>query len=606
MPGIQGLLGLGALSQGMEQAQQDQYKKTLQALALREATQKIQQNQQQQQAQSAIGNLLSSGGLNQLGGGMGGQPPPGSIPPTQGQPPQGQPPQAPQMGGGMGQPPPGGGVKGSWFGNAPGWQDSSDSGLQANGQPVSAGPGIALPSRGGLGQNYNVTTPDGRTFQAPQTDVGPAARTGRGVDINAMLAKQMGYSPGNFPTDQVFKVALANTDPQTQALAHVSSQQTVRQIPGIGQTVGRWDMDGLATLIDKTNPDLDPSVKAAVFLKMAPLLSTQAKEQAAQVFEQYKFGVEESDKQTDFGIRQSELQQQRADTNAFRRQSLALQGKRVEQAETRAPAGQQALQKFLQEHPDATAEQIQQFNQEGHVPRSGPAAAVQKYMQENPNATSEDIAGFVAKIGGQVSTTTAFDRGKQGDTVRSINVAVDHLGVLQDAANALQSGQVRVPNQIANAIATQLGSPAPTDFAATKAIVKDEMVKAVLGGVGALGDRQSVESTIDAASSPEQLSGVIKRYEQLMGGQMRGLQQQFTSSGAGSAEDFDKKLFPRTQQAIKGAGQPGAPSGADFTTMTLDQLKAIPQDDFNKMSPDQHKAINDRLLQLTAPGSQAQ
>jgi hypothetical protein len=91
-------------------------------------------------------------------------------------------------------------VKGSWFGNAPGgWRDPSE---PAN-SPKSSVPGIALPKGvGKVGQMYEVTMPDGRKAVLPQTDVGPNPRTGRGIDITAAAAAQMGYTSKNFPTDK--------------------------------------------------------------------------------------------------------------------------------------------------------------------------------------------------------------------------------------------------------------------------------------------------------------------------------------------------------------------------------------------------------------------
>ncbi|WP_375791178.1 hypothetical protein ACE102_07450 [Bradyrhizobium sp. vgs-9] len=96
-------------------------------------------------------------------------------------------------------------VKGSWFGSGPGWNDPSEPTWRktASGKPLSV-PGIALPSREGLGKMYEVTTPDGRKFMLPQTDIGPAARTGRGIDINSAAATQMGYTSKDFPTDAPF------------------------------------------------------------------------------------------------------------------------------------------------------------------------------------------------------------------------------------------------------------------------------------------------------------------------------------------------------------------------------------------------------------------
>jgi len=99
--------------------------------------------------------------------------------------------------------------KGSWYSQAPafGWFDKEDRpGSNALGVPDWQ-QGIALPSRGTLGQWYNVTPPGGGLpFPMQQTDIGPAKWTGRGVDISAAAAHQMGYTPKNFPTDAAWKV----------------------------------------------------------------------------------------------------------------------------------------------------------------------------------------------------------------------------------------------------------------------------------------------------------------------------------------------------------------------------------------------------------------
>jgi hypothetical protein len=100
----------------------------------------------------------------------------------------------------------------SWYSQLPafGWFDPEDRpGSNALGVSDSR-QGIALPTRRTLGQWFNVTSPGGQTYRAQQTDVGPAAYTGRGVDISAALAQQMGYTPKTFPTDASFKVEPAD------------------------------------------------------------------------------------------------------------------------------------------------------------------------------------------------------------------------------------------------------------------------------------------------------------------------------------------------------------------------------------------------------------
>jgi hypothetical protein len=82
-----------------------------------------------------------------------------------------------------------------------------------------------------------------------------------------------------------------------------------------------------------------------------------------------------------------------------------------------------ALRRFMEEHPDATAAEIQKFNAQGRPQRSSAAMALQRYIEEHPDATSEDIQKFTAAQ----TAITRFGSGKQGDTIKSFNVLVDHL-----------------------------------------------------------------------------------------------------------------------------------------------------------------------------------
>src|SRR6476469_4773513 len=98
---------------------------------------------------------------------------------------------------------------GSWYSQLPfaGFIDREDRpGSNALGVPDSQ-QGIALPTRRGLGKWFLVTPPgQSQPFPLQQTDTGPAPWTGRGIDISAAGAHQMGYTPKNFPTDASFKV----------------------------------------------------------------------------------------------------------------------------------------------------------------------------------------------------------------------------------------------------------------------------------------------------------------------------------------------------------------------------------------------------------------
>src|SRR5579863_5998749 len=89
---------------------------------------------------------------------------------------------------------------------------------------------------------------------------------------------------------------------------------------------------------------------------------------------------------------------------------------------------------------------------------------------------------------------TAFATGQQGNTVRSLSVATDHLDQLAAAARELQNTGIPGANSVANFFGKQIGNPAVTNFDSMKEIVSDEVVKAVVGTSGAAGDREAIKS----------------------------------------------------------------------------------------------------------------
>ena len=148
----------------------------------------------------------------------------------------------------------------------------------------------------------------------------------------------------------------------------------------------------------------------------------------------------------------------------------------------------------------------------------------------------------------------AFAVGKQGDTVRSFNVAVEHLDTLNHLIGALKNSDMLTFNKLANEIAKQTGQAAPTNFESARQIVTNEVTKATVGAQNALGDRQEIARTINVASSPEQLQGAIKNYQELMAGQLKGLGTQYYAGGG--RKDFSRFLTPRTVELTGGVPRP--------------------------------------------------
>ena len=181
----------------------------------------------------------------------------------------------------------------------------------------------------------------------------------------------------------------------------------------------------------------------------------------------------------------------------------------------------------------------------------------------------------------QTTAEKSFNTGKQGDKTRSLNVAVSHLGTLDTAATALHAGDIRAFNQFSQAWQRETGKPAPTNFNAVKELVADEIVAAVVPGVGSLADRKALKDSIMAKSSPAQLQGVIKQYKELLGGQLGGLEQQYAATTRKT--DFKQRyLTPEATAALR------PPAGA-ASTATSPPPAGVDAALWNVMTPDERK-----------------
>ena len=110
----------------------------------------------------------------------------------------------------------------------------------------------------------------------------------------------------------------------------------------------------------------------------------------------------------------------------------------------------------------------------------------------------------------------SLDSGKLGDTVVSFSNAAHHLNTLAEYASNLDNTDSPMFNKLKNFVETQTGKPAPTTFEGMKNIVTDEVVKAVIGSKGALGDRKALNEQISNISSMPQLITFVNEIKHLM------------------------------------------------------------------------------------------
>jgi len=162
-----------------------------------------------------------------------------------------------------------------------------------------------------------------------------------------------------------------------------------------------------------------------------------------------------------------------------------------------------------------------------------------------------------------------FMYGKQGDQVRSFNVATEHLASLEPLITALGNGDIKAINTISNTIKNQFGGVPINNFETAKAIVADEIAKAIIGGQNALQDRADLQSKLSQAKSTDQLMGVVSTFKDLMAGQLTGLDTQYQA--ATGKKDFEEKLLTgaakKQYQKYKASKDEGAlvtPSGVKY------------------------------------------
>lgn len=163
------------------------------------------------------------------------------------------------------------------------------------------------------------------------------------------------------------------------------------------------------------------------------------------------------------------------------------------------------------------------------------AAILAKALEYNPQYQAQEYES-------RKGAYKAFASGKQGDQVRSFNVAISHLNTADDLIDALANGDTVAINRISQEWKRQTGSAAPTDLATARAIIRGEVVKSISGAGGGVEDRQSALAGLADGASAEQMHGSVNIAKRLMGGQLGGLKRQFEHS-TGRA-DFESMLSP--------------------------------------------------------------
>ena len=231
-----------------------------------------------------------------------------------------------------------------------------------------------------------------------------------------------------------------------------------------------------------------------------------------------------------------------------------------------SPEGQQRAQAIAEyRYPPVTT--LGRTGYQGSVNQ----ALMDRVFQINPGYDDTQWEG--KKAGAKVAGTTdervrqrteiAFAVGPESRSVRSLNVAIDHLDAMEKWASALKNNDIQTINRIKNYLITEFGGAAPNNLMAARQIVGGEIVKAISNNGGGVTERQEAQKYFSTANSPEQIAQLSAVYRRLLAGQMNGLEQQYIGGG-GAGEKFEQtKLLPRTREALTLARTQDIPDIAD-------------------------------------------
>lgn len=195
------------------------------------------------------------------------------------------------------------------------------------------------------------------------------------------------------------------------------------------------------------------------------------------------------------------------------------------------------------------------------------AAEIMKERNISPQDAmrgGQDFKAAQQMISGMASSKP----GTPGGITRSINVSIDHLAQLKQALVALQNGNVPAFNKIKNWWQKNTGGDLPVSAEAIRAVVAGEVNKAIIGGAGALADREDLKEQLSTASSPAQIAGIIDGYAKLMAAQGQGIRRQYEV--VTGRKDFDKYLSPRTARML------GAEGGAPPRVRSVQEAMKLP------------------------------
>ena len=189
-------------------------------------------------------------------------------------------------------------------------------------------------------------------------------------------------------------------------------------------------------------------------------------------------------------------------------------------------------------------------------------AAVQKRVTEllkASGASPEDIIKAQQNLSQQQKVLTGFASSApstQGGQIAAMNMLTGHIAILEQAASALNRGDVAAFNRVKTMWEEETNQPLPNNLGLISQLVGDELQKAAVGGAGGVDERKELKSRLYSGGANYNTIKEAADYASHLASQRVGvLKQQWTAVKL-PEEEFNAYLTPATQAVLK---RPSAP-----------------------------------------------
>lgn len=160
-------------------------------------------------------------------------------------------------------------------------------------------------------------------------------------------------------------------------------------------------------------------------------------------------------------------------------------------------------------------------------------------------------------------TEKDFTSGNEATLVRANNNVLEHLGLLDQAGQALKNGDIPALNSIANAFGVATGKSAKTTYDLIAKRVSAESEKAFVPGAGSAAERAAGSTDFSSNLNPEQRQNNIRATIHLHDSQQHNLVDQYTRGtyGQGQQKLFTPSAMATRDRLLGNGGAAALPNG---------------------------------------------